>query len=82
MRKKQAVNPYLPLDTYIPDGEPHVFGNRVYIVSLYEFYLHLTMPQRSLPGCQRRGIPWSVSCSKSKAEFTDEIKELVRKDVK
>ena len=22
--KKQVFNPYLPLDTYIPDGEPHV----------------------------------------------------------
>lgn len=24
-------NPFLPLDTYISDGEPHVFGNRVYL---------------------------------------------------
>lgn len=24
-------NPYLPLDTYISDGEPHVFGDRVYL---------------------------------------------------
>ena len=23
---KQAMNPYLPLYEYIPDGEPHVFG--------------------------------------------------------
>lgn len=28
--KKQAFNPFLPLNEYIPDGEPHVFGNRVY----------------------------------------------------
>lgn len=27
----QAVNPFLPIDTYIPDGEPHVFGDRVYL---------------------------------------------------
>ncbi|MCD8023842.1 MAG: family 43 glycosylhydrolase, partial [Lachnospiraceae bacterium] len=25
--KGQVYNPYLPLDTYIPDGEPHVYGN-------------------------------------------------------
>ena len=25
------MNPYLPLDCYIPDGEPHVFGDRVYV---------------------------------------------------
>lgn len=28
--KKQAYNPFLPLHEYIPDGEPHVFGDRVY----------------------------------------------------
>ena len=26
-----AMNPYLPEGVYIPDGEPHVFGDRVYI---------------------------------------------------
>lgn len=25
------MNPFLPLDTYIPDGEPKVFGDRVYL---------------------------------------------------
>lgn len=29
--KKQAFNPYLPSWEYIPDGEPYVFGGRVYI---------------------------------------------------
>lgn len=28
--KNQAFNPFLPLNEYIPDGEPHVFGDRVY----------------------------------------------------
>lgn len=28
---KQVFNPFLPLNTYIPDGEPHVFGDRVYL---------------------------------------------------
>lgn len=27
---KQVYNPFLPLHEYIPDGEPHVFGDRVY----------------------------------------------------
>ncbi len=27
---KQVFNPFLPLHEYIPDGEPHVFGDRVY----------------------------------------------------
>lgn len=34
--KKQVFNPYLPLDTYIPDGEPHVFGDRVYIYGSHD----------------------------------------------
>ena len=29
MEKKQAVNPYLPSWEFVPDGEPHVFGERV-----------------------------------------------------
>ena len=27
-----ATNPYLPGWEYIPDGEPHVFGDRVYVL--------------------------------------------------
>lgn len=30
MKKNQVYNPFLPLYEYIPDGEPHVFGDRVY----------------------------------------------------
>ncbi len=29
-------NPLLPLDEYIPDGEPHVFGNRVYLFGSHD----------------------------------------------
>lgn len=29
-------NPILPLTTYIPDGEPHVFGDRVYLYGSHE----------------------------------------------
>jgi len=34
--KPQVYNPYLPLTTYIPDGEPHVFGDRVYIYGSHD----------------------------------------------
>lgn len=34
--KKQAFNPYLPLGEYVPDGEPHVFGDRVYIYGSHD----------------------------------------------
>lgn len=34
--KKQAYNPFLPLDEYIPDGEPHVFGDRIYLFGSHD----------------------------------------------
>lgn len=34
--KKQAVNPYLPFWETVPDGEPHVFGDRVYIFGSHD----------------------------------------------
>ncbi len=34
--KKQAVNPYLPSWEYVPDGEPYVFGNRVYVYGSHD----------------------------------------------
>lgn len=33
---KQAFNPFLPLKEYIPDGEAHVFGNRVYLFGSHD----------------------------------------------
>lgn len=36
--KKQAFNPYLPSYEYIPDGEPHVFGNRVYVYGSHDCF--------------------------------------------
>ena len=37
-KKPQAVNPYLPSWEYVPDGEPYVFGDRVYIYGSHDFY--------------------------------------------
>ncbi|MFP7159679.1 family 43 glycosylhydrolase [Priestia aryabhattai] len=34
--KKQAFNPYLPSFEYIPDGEPYVFGDRVYVYGSHD----------------------------------------------
>lgn len=34
--KKQSFNPYLPSWEYIPDGEPHVFGDRVYVYGSHD----------------------------------------------
>lgn len=34
--KGQAFNPYLPEWEYVPDGEPHVFGDRVYVYGSHD----------------------------------------------
>lgn len=36
--KKQAFNPYLPSWEYIPDAEPYVFGDRIYIYGSHDYY--------------------------------------------
>ena len=33
---RQIFNPYLPLGVYIPDGEPHLFGDRVYVYGSHD----------------------------------------------
>jgi len=36
MSKTKAFNPYLPSWEYIPDGEPYVFGDRVYVYGSHD----------------------------------------------
>ncbi|MCR5054716.1 MAG: family 43 glycosylhydrolase [Lachnospiraceae bacterium] len=36
--KKQVFNPYLPSYEYIPDAEPYVFGDRVYIYGSHDLF--------------------------------------------
>ncbi|MEW6564926.1 MAG: family 43 glycosylhydrolase [Spirochaetota bacterium] len=38
MQKKQAFNPYLPSWEYIPDGEPHILGDRLYVFGSHDLY--------------------------------------------
>jgi len=35
---KQCFNPYMPSWEYVPDGEPHVFGDRVYVYGSHDMY--------------------------------------------
>lgn len=34
--KQNAYNPYLPSWEYVPDGEPHVFGDRLYVYGSHD----------------------------------------------
>lgn len=36
MKKSQIFNPYLPSYEYVPDGEPHVFGDRVFLYGSHD----------------------------------------------
>ena len=36
--KQQALNPYLPSWEYVPDGEPHLFGDRVYVYGSHDAF--------------------------------------------
>lgn len=38
MSKKQIFNPYMPSWEYVPDGEPHVFGDRVYVYGSHDLF--------------------------------------------
>lgn len=47
------MNPFLPLTEYIPDGEPHVFGDRVYLYGSHD-------APRSERFCVRDYVVWSA----------------------
>ena len=51
---KQVFNPYLPLWEYVPDGEPHVFGDRLYL-----FGSHDRFGGRRF--CENDYVVWSAS---------------------
>ena len=36
MEERQAFNPYLPSWEYLPDGEPRLFGDRVYVYGSHD----------------------------------------------
>jgi hypothetical protein len=38
MTESPRINPFLPSWEYIPDGEPHVFGDRVYLYGSHDQY--------------------------------------------
>lgn len=51
--KKQVFNPYLPSWEYIPDGEPHVFGDRVYVYGSHDRFNGRTF-------CMNDYVTWSA----------------------
>ena len=52
--KQQAVNPYLPSYEYIPDGEPHIWGDRIYLYGSHDRFDGYTF-------CMNDYVCWSAS---------------------
>ena len=83
-----AFNPFLPLDVYIPDGEPHGFDGRVYLFGShdreggstfceldYEFF---SAPVDDLSSWSSKGINYSA---RQDALFTAERPYMYAPDV-
>ena len=51
--KKPLLNPYLPSWEYIPDGEPYVFGDRVYVYGSHDAFNGWVF-------CQNDYVCWSA----------------------
>ena len=77
--KKQVFNPYLPSYEYVPDGEPHVFGDRVYIYGSHdcfnsnEFcandYVCWSAPVDDLSDWRYEGVIWKKTDDPGKPPF-------------
>ena len=50
---KPIFNPYLPSYEYIPDGEPHIFNNRLYIYGSHDRFNGTTY-------CENDYVCWSA----------------------
>lgn len=53
MGKNQVYNPFLPSYEYIPDGEPHIFGDRVYLYGSHDRFNGRTF-------CMNDYVCWSA----------------------
>lgn len=54
--KRQAFNPFLPCHEYVPDGEPHVFGDRLYLFGSHDAF-------NGERFCQNDYVCWSAPVS-------------------
>ena len=50
---EQIFNPYLPLNEYVPDGEPHVFDGRVYVYGSHD-------KSKGKAYCEEHYVVWSA----------------------
>lgn len=82
------VNPIFPLNEYIPDGEPHVFGDRVYLYGSHDLeggseycmldYVCYSAPVDNLKAWKYEGIIYQ---SKKDPAYSDDKKYMYAPDV-
>lgn len=80
---EQIYNPYLPLWEHIPDGEPHVFGDRVYIYGSHDraggevycedHYVVWSAPVDDLRDWHREGLSYRRDQDPSNAQDTMQL---------
>lgn len=86
---KQVYNPYLPSWEYIPDGEPHVFGGRVYLFGSHDRfngrafcmndYVAWSAPADDLKNWRFEGVIWKAQDDPTKLRCT--LKQMYAPDV-
>lgn len=86
--KKQVFNPFLPLDEYIPDGEPHIFGDRVYLYGSHDYeggrtfcmgdYTVYSAPVDDLSDWRCEGVIYSAT---QDPDYTEERSYMYAPDV-
>ena len=84
---KQVFNPFLPLDEYIPDGEPHVFGDRIYLYGSHEEaggdtfcsldYVAYSAPVEDLTNWRNEGY---IFKAKQNPHYSEELKYMYAPD--
>ena len=85
----QVFNPFLPSYEYIPDGEPHVFGDRVYLYGSHDRfdgaffcmndYVCYSAPTDDLADWRYEGVIWKRSSDPRKPPLI--LKQMYAPDV-
>jgi hypothetical protein len=85
---RQVYNPFLPLYEYIPDGEPHVFGDRIYLFGSHDKeggkeyceldYVGYSAPVKDLTDWRYEGF---IYCSRQDPDYSADQKYMYAPDV-
>ena len=85
--KKQVFNPYLPINEHVPDAEPHIFGDRLYIFGSHDRssgdtyceldYIGYSAPVEDLTDWRYEGVIYSASKDPHSTEIVEGAGEQI-----